>query len=1602
MGLARGPLSAIAAGVFHGLVALGAWRVAPPPVCPRPVCPAAHCPSPAGLGPPGGDPPAGPAALLAELPEELAEVRAAAARLDDRLAVLQATAGAVASFWPLIWALIGGLVKGALDRLFAADGGVVKEPAFMSEMRPGRRFALWYSDDTYWHERVALACVRPGAWVIATPDGDGYPENLRCRRGTSGAVQAVEQVKMAEAESYAITRRAPAPPAAVMMWVGADVEYEPLMASEGVQLVPLGGGGAPVHGEGPALAPLPPPELPPDATWLIVDPHHPDFGRERHPGPDAPRAGEYAIALDAWRRPVPVRQVALADVETFMASARTGIAKILEDEAGPATGHLEERLHRALDGGAKTPPSVEDARTLTVDYDEHGKRYKEWRSVCAEISYSHFGDWDKHHEGPATTLALFKNIQRQGGDPRLWYASWCREAGVSPQERMGIEMKLLTDILYLSGCYDQLNGPSLACIETVARRVCQIIEAYSAGVPGRANWEGVKHFTQVASASYVAPAELRSHVHRRAKEEMEIESMRVRTRGLQPPGGPEAVPPGAPVNPKGTPKGGGRGRGQPVQGAGQEGGGKVPLAPQGIEVILPGSVSSLSPGQLTGAQMSLGLADVKDAFHRFRIPSGLVSYFGFGSATAGELSVVGQNLDGVLLGVDDQVDICWASLPMGFSWSLYFCQQAGEQRMKSAPGLTTSTLLQDRGAPGIFRFSERFDPSTGTSAVEGSGICHHIYVVNLGVISCDPVSTSSALSDASDRFEKIGLRTHEHEVTSGKSKALGTHLDLEGFRVSLSPARFWKVRQGVLCALRCRKLPGRAWEVLLGHLTFCALINRSMMSVLRGIYAFINKHYCVPTALWETARQEMTAAASLPFVMDASWTLPWAPSVVATDASEEGFGATVSYWAPDKVAQVGGIMERRRFKRLPGASARERFSGSLEDLGSDGEGPDDDQPYLVDSNFPEVPRKQLSKANWDTLLAGPWKCLDEGIYTLESRPSGLPGQAGWSALGVSVRPSSPDIFESAGAGGAGGEPSVGERPEAVPVGPDRLQGLGLLPLEANAVKATAENQYHELVTLWRPNARDLGEPLGEAAEVDASVARQLQDFFDQGENVSKGEKLVAGLEHFLPEFGRHGGLHLSRSYRALRGWRRRRPPRSRRPLAFCIWAAIIWEFCQDNLWNMAVYTLIMLVTYMRPSEPLKLLQGDLLAPAHGLSASWICFAFRQERGQSSKTYATDESIELSCQWAPFLATVAAALKRGRPKEKVFSIRYSSRTRQFKTVCRRLGLTAVPYQARRSGASIDAARKYRTRAEIKARGRWKADKSVLRYDSKAKIVESVDKLPDSLAPHVRMCELRLWDHLCGQIDPSAIALPDVLSSGERGMAFGTARASGTMGRRCVVDEGGGRAAPHLLTVHQFGGSDGSAPCRDSCLSASRRDRGWAASRIARAGERRLRRVRRVGGQSLADCFQSAFTHTAKVNYFTNLAIVDCLTEGCPVEELIELEGRLSADEAAIHEHLRELRDVQERAHSPDVAEALAWFGTVAKNSQQLRDQFKTIKDAQAEHVKAIKDSEYSKEFAASLVVQSDEAPGDYLNEGTIAIWRMLSRSGKQDKQRPVAA
>ena len=84
--------------------------------------------------------------------------------------------------------------------------------------------------------------------------------------------------------------------------------------------------------------------------------------------------------------------------------------------------------------------------------------------------------------------------------------------------------------------------------------------------------------------------------------------------------------------------------------------------------------------------------------------------------------------------------------------------------------------------------------------------------------------------------ESRGLDTHE-EI------ALGIHIGLRNILVSVAPMRLWRLKQGLRWALRCRALPGKTWEVLLGHMTFVALLRRDVLSVPLALNEFIRANY---------------------------------------------------------------------------------------------------------------------------------------------------------------------------------------------------------------------------------------------------------------------------------------------------------------------------------------------------------------------------------------------------------------------------------------------------------------------------------------------------------------------------------------------------------------------------------------------------------------------------------------------------------------------------------------------------------------------------------------------------------------------------------------
>ena len=55
--------------------------------------------------------------------------------------------------------------------------------ASLMALMPGETVAVYYSDDSVWHERLLIWRFAEGVWYILTPDRDLYAEDLRCIGG---------------------------------------------------------------------------------------------------------------------------------------------------------------------------------------------------------------------------------------------------------------------------------------------------------------------------------------------------------------------------------------------------------------------------------------------------------------------------------------------------------------------------------------------------------------------------------------------------------------------------------------------------------------------------------------------------------------------------------------------------------------------------------------------------------------------------------------------------------------------------------------------------------------------------------------------------------------------------------------------------------------------------------------------------------------------------------------------------------------------------------------------------------------------------------------------------------------------------------------------------------------------------------------------------------------------------------------------------------------------------------------------------------------------------------------------------------------------------
>ena len=142
---------------------------------------------------------------------------------------------------------------------------------------------------------------------------------------------------------------------------------------------------------------------------------------------------------------------------------------------------------------------------------------KAWQDITREATFEIYKDWP-FDDGRSALLYMVKRFEKHGGDGSIWLASWLRQQEIHERERTSIELRCLITCLHMSGTYDQLSSPCLASTEIVARRIAQIVEAYS-GERGKPRWATVHHYEGRTSAMDCIDPNLRAAVAKKTREE---------------------------------------------------------------------------------------------------------------------------------------------------------------------------------------------------------------------------------------------------------------------------------------------------------------------------------------------------------------------------------------------------------------------------------------------------------------------------------------------------------------------------------------------------------------------------------------------------------------------------------------------------------------------------------------------------------------------------------------------------------------------------------------------------------------------------------------------------------------------------------------------------------------------------------------------------------------------------------------------------------------------------------------------------------------------------------------------------------------------------
>jgi hypothetical protein len=222
-----------------------------------------------------------------------------------------------------------------------------------------------------------------------------------------------------------------------------------------------------------------------------------------------------------------------------------------------------------------------------------------------------------------------------------------------------------------------------------------------------------------------------------------------------------------------------------------------------------------------GDSLNLAQVEVEAAFYRIKSPPGLQEYFVLPPVHLPTLRRIRPDLC-----VDWAITDEWAGprlcvLAMGWSWSLYFCQELLECMVERS-GFPRDKQIRNRHV---------VPPITTTPAAA-------TYVDGVAVISGQPAPALAGVARVKNNLDSVGLSCKPADEPELEQVFTGLTFHRDTGRITVARGRIWRLRLGLHQLAKRGFATGEEIGRVLGHFTWACLVRRCLLSIFQATYRF--------------------------------------------------------------------------------------------------------------------------------------------------------------------------------------------------------------------------------------------------------------------------------------------------------------------------------------------------------------------------------------------------------------------------------------------------------------------------------------------------------------------------------------------------------------------------------------------------------------------------------------------------------------------------------------------------------------------------------------------------------------------------------------------